>query len=557
MQDLVGQQLGNYNLIQLLGRGGYADVYLGTHMRLDSQAAIKVLHTRLVNSEEIDNFQNEGRIIARLIHPHIIRILDFDVQQDIPFMVMDYAPNGTLRKRHPKGEQLALPVILPYVKQVADALQYAHDQHYIHRDVKPENMLLGRNEEVLLSDFGTALAAQATGYQQAVQEEVVGTVSYMAPEQLQGNTRPASDQYALAVVVYEWLSGSLPFHGGSTEVAIQHSMIPPPSLREKVPGLSPQVEQVIMRALSKDYHERYPGVQDFATALEQASYAGGSVYSDPTLAVPMMTPGAHEGDRLHLSSPQANPASHTAYPPVKPAPLVMDTVTSAAAHVSTPPPARPPLQNAVMPPVHQPYYQEQAQPRRRNFGWAILLLLVVLLLVVGGLAWYIIPHLGSGTTGSSTGGSTPAGQQGPVYPKVAGAYSGTLINATAGITTGMALTIQQNNSDITGSFTVNAPLVGSNPFTGHVNPGKHIWFTVKSYKGNAPLYFDGTIQPDGSLTGNYCSLGSNGQCSAQTGASGTWRVAHSPTSRVYQGQAQEIEPTSSQCSRKSCRRHDK
>src|SRR6266567_3329417 len=341
MQDLVGQQLGNYNLIQLLGRGGYADVYLGKHMRLDSQAAIKVLHTRLVSSEEIDNFQNEGRIIARLIHPHIIRVLDFDVQQDIPFMVMDYAPNGTLRKRHPRGEQLALPVIIPYVKQVADALQYAHDQHYIHRDVKPENMLLGRNEEVLLSDFGTALVSHATGYQQAVQEEVVGTVSYMAPEQFQGNTRPASDQYALAVVVYEWLSGSVPFQGSGTEVAVQHSMKPPPSLREKVPGISPQVEQVIMRALAKDYHERYPGVQDFATALEQASHAGGSLYSDPTLAVPMMPPGsmqgAREGDRVYLPSPQANPDAHTSYPPVKPAPLAMDTVTSAAAHVSTPP----------------------------------------------------------------------------------------------------------------------------------------------------------------------------------------------------------------------------
>ncbi|HET7638381.1 MAG TPA: serine/threonine-protein kinase, partial [Ktedonobacteraceae bacterium] len=258
MQDLAGQQLGNYQLIQLLGRGGYAEVYLGKHVRLENQVAIKVLHTRLVSSEEIDKFQDEGRIIARLVHPHIIRVLDFDVQQDTPFMVMDYAPNGTLRKRHPKGEQLALPVILSYMKQVADALQYAHDQHYIHRDIKPENMLLGRNDEVLLSDFGTALVAQSTGYQNAVQEEVVGTVSYMAPEQFQGKARPASDQYALAIVVYEWLSGSPPFHGSGTEIAIQHSIQPPPSLREKVPGLSPQVEQVIMRALAKDYHQRYP-----------------------------------------------------------------------------------------------------------------------------------------------------------------------------------------------------------------------------------------------------------------------------------------------------------
>src|SRR5947209_7410108 len=192
MQGIVGQQLGNYRLIQLLGRGGYADVYLAQHLRLDSRAAIKVLHARLVNSEEVENFQNEGRIIARLIHPHIIRVFDFDVLQDIPFMVMDYAPNGTLRKRHPKGQQLALATLLPYVKQAAEALQYAHDQHFIHRDVKPENMLLGRSGEVLLGDFGTALVSQATGYQSALQN-VVGTVSYMAPEQFQCKARPASD----------------------------------------------------------------------------------------------------------------------------------------------------------------------------------------------------------------------------------------------------------------------------------------------------------------------------------------------------------------------------
>src|SRR5258708_1522094 len=509
MQDLVGQQLGNYQLIQLLGQGGYAEVYLGKHVRLESQAAIKVLHTRLVSSEEIDRFQDEGRIIARLVHPHIIRVLDFDVQQDIPFMVMDYAPNGTLRRRHPKGEQLALPVILPYVKQVAAALQYAHDQQYVHRDIKPENMLVGRNDEVLLSDFGTALIAQATGYQTAVQEEVVGTISYMAPEQFQGMTRPASDQYALAIIVYEWLSGSPPFRATGTEVAIQHSIQPPPSLHEKVPGLSPQVEQVIMRALAKDYHQRYPTIQEFALALEQASQSGSSIYAEPTEAVPVLAPGSLPDASLraeaYFPSPEVHPAMHTNYPPMKPAPLAMDTVTSEAAHVSAPAAPYPPYPGTTTPPAwQQPYYQEQPRARRHGFGLAILLVLLVLLLVVGGLAWYVIPRL--------AGSSTPASQPGPVYPNVAGTYNGTLINATANITTSMSLSIPQNNANISGDFKVCAPLVGSNPFTGHVNPGKHIWFTVQSYQGNAPLYFDGGIQSDSNLSGSYGSLASNGWC---------------------------------------------
>ena len=150
MPDLVGQQLGNYRLTRLLGQGGYAEVYLGEHVRLNTLAAVKVLLTRLASSEEVDSFQNEGRIIASLIHPHIVRVFDFDVQHDLPFMVMDYAPDGNLRKRHPKGEKLPLTTILPYVKQVADALQYAHNRHLIHRDIKPENMLLdvAMNEKI-------------------------------------------------------------------------------------------------------------------------------------------------------------------------------------------------------------------------------------------------------------------------------------------------------------------------------------------------------------------------------------------------------------------------
>jgi len=142
MVDRVGQRLGKYRLIRLLGRGGFAEVYLGEHLRLSTQAAVKVLYTRLANHTEVECFEKEAHTIAHLSHPHIVRVFDFDVQDDTPFLVMDYATGGTLRQRHPKGSILPLPAIISYVKQVADALQYAHDQRLIHRDVKPENMLL-------------------------------------------------------------------------------------------------------------------------------------------------------------------------------------------------------------------------------------------------------------------------------------------------------------------------------------------------------------------------------------------------------------------------------
>src|SRR6266567_1985239 len=199
MADRVGQQFGNYRLIRLLGRGGFAEVYLGEHLRLKTQAAIKLLHTQLAG-DEVASFLNEAQTIAHLEHPHIVRVLDFDVKEGLPFLVMSYAPNGTLRERHPKGTRLGPESILLYVRQIADALQYAHDQKLIHRDIKPENMLLGQRNQVLLSDFGLAQIAQSSRNQST--QEVAGTVAYMAPEQVQGKPRPASDQYALGIVIY-------------------------------------------------------------------------------------------------------------------------------------------------------------------------------------------------------------------------------------------------------------------------------------------------------------------------------------------------------------------
>src|SRR5207245_35647 len=185
-----------------------------------------------------------------------------------PFLVMDFAPNGTLRKRHPRGVPLPLSTIVSYVTQLADALQYAHEQKVIHRDIKPENMLLGRRNEVLLSDFGIALVAQSSRYQST--QDIVGTISYMSPEQIQGKPRPASDQYSLGIVVYEWLSGDRPFHGSFTELVGQHLSVPPPSLREKFSTIAPEMEQVILIALAKDPKQRFASIQTFAAALEQA-----------------------------------------------------------------------------------------------------------------------------------------------------------------------------------------------------------------------------------------------------------------------------------------------
>ncbi len=174
MANRVGQQFGNYLLTRLLGHGGFAEVYLAEHIHLNTQAAIKVLHTRL-ESHDLEQFRIGARTIARLKHPHIVRVLEFGVEDGIPFLVMDYVPNGSLRQRHPDGIPLSLVTIVPYVKQVADAVQFIHNQKLIHRDIKPQNLLLGSNNEVLLSDFGIALVTQSSSLQGP--QNVAGTRS--------------------------------------------------------------------------------------------------------------------------------------------------------------------------------------------------------------------------------------------------------------------------------------------------------------------------------------------------------------------------------------------
>ncbi len=277
---MIGKQLGNYRLVRILGEGGFATVFLGEHVHLGTSAALKVLNAQMEKGEQ-EHFLEEARTVARLSHPNIIRVLDFGIEERIPFLVMQYAPGGSLRQRYPRGEQLSAQQVLPFIKEVAAALQYAHDQQVIHRDVKPENILLSEHDEVLLGDFGIALIAQSMRLL-GPQQEVVGTSTYMAPEQIQGKAGFASDQYSLGIVLYEWLCGTVPFQGSFTEVCSQHLFTPPPPLREKLPNISPAIEAVVEKALAKDPQERFPSVQQMAQAFEEACQG-----EEPTLsAVP-------------------------------------------------------------------------------------------------------------------------------------------------------------------------------------------------------------------------------------------------------------------------------
>ncbi len=270
MMEQVEQRLGNYRLIQPLGKGAFADVYLGEHLYLNTPVAIKVLRSQL-DSPTLADFLSEARHVSHLVHPHIVRVFDFGLESQTPFLVEDYAPNGNLRQLHPPGTSAPLPAIVSYVMALASALQYTHDQHVIHRDLKPENVLLGPKHEVLLSDFGLALLISATASLQI--KERFGTLAYMAPELILGQPCPASDQYALAVMVYEWLSGQRPFGGSAAYLSNQHLYVVPASLCERHPEIPREVEQVIFKGLSKEPSQRFVDVLSFATAFAQACQA--------------------------------------------------------------------------------------------------------------------------------------------------------------------------------------------------------------------------------------------------------------------------------------------
>jgi len=263
MVDRSGQRLGHYVLIRLIGRGGSADVYLARNLHLRSFCAIKILRTPLIRKGR-SKFLEEARLAAALEHEHIVHILDFDVQNGIPHIVMSYAPHGSLRRLHPRGTKLSFKKTLSYLEQIAGALDYLHTQNLIHLDIKPENLLVGRNYEVLLGDFGITEVAHKVSSSRS------GTLNYMSPEHMRGKPCAASDQYALAVCIYECLTGQPPFSGTRTEIRWQHLHDRPGSLRALAPDVPLAMERVVLRALAKNPQQRYPSVRAFVAAFREA-----------------------------------------------------------------------------------------------------------------------------------------------------------------------------------------------------------------------------------------------------------------------------------------------
>jgi serine/threonine protein kinase len=264
-----GQQLGHYQLERMLRQTQLTDVYLGRHVRQQTLVAIKCLHGRYVGNAAND-FLRQYAVLARLQHPHILKIIDFGIANEIAFVVTPYAPRGSLRQHLPKGTCIDIHEAANYIQQLSSALAYVHRQGLVHRDLKPQNILIGEQNQLLLADFGTAIESYSLHRGQSYLREFEGTIIYAAPEQLQGKPRRSSDQYALAIMTYEWLTGHWPFSGTFYEIAHQHLFIDPPAMTIENYSCPPNIEQVIFKALAKAPAQRFKTIEQFADEFSWA-----------------------------------------------------------------------------------------------------------------------------------------------------------------------------------------------------------------------------------------------------------------------------------------------
>ena len=401
--EQVGQTFGGYRLRRRLGGGTFGTVYLAAHLQTGSPAAVKILRAHLTGIKDFKRFMNEART-TRLHHPHIARVLDFGMRKEnIPYLVMEYAAGGTLRQRHPRGTRLDHLTILTYTEQLADALQYAHGQRVIHRDLKPENVLVREDGTLLLSDFGLAKVLEASS--PLSQGTSLGTPAYMAPEQGFGKPCFASDQYALAVMLYEWITGQRPFQGSVLEVALQHRLDSPPTLRSLVPELPCAVEQVVLKALSKEPMERFSSVAAFAQAVREAFQAG---LEERTVSLPPACGTSLVNAPASASSPSPSatltPAQPSADEASIPAPGSSEIATPLPLPISLQPPSGQTAQKGKHNPGTLPPLPVSVQLKRHfpTMRTRVLICLVLVLVVGGSLGTWIVAMRAAAATATTT-----------------------------------------------------------------------------------------------------------------------------------------------------------
>ncbi|PJF29072.1 MAG: serine/threonine protein kinase, partial [Phototrophicales bacterium] len=268
----AGAQVGAYQIIEKIGSGGMATVFKARQPRLERDVAIKVMHQNISQDPNfLARFEREARIVASLDHPNIVPIYDYDEHMGQPYLVMKYV-NGYTLKDILRAEPIAPHDILRVLTAVGSALEFAHKRGVLHRDIKPSNIIIDERGEAYLMDFGLARIAQS-GESTMSADVMLGTPHYISPEQAQGNKDldARTDVYSLGIVLYEMLTGRVPFVG-DTSYAIIHAQITetPPPPRSINPTITPAVEAVVLKALAKSRDDRYSSPTELVNAFRHA-----------------------------------------------------------------------------------------------------------------------------------------------------------------------------------------------------------------------------------------------------------------------------------------------
>jgi serine/threonine-protein kinase len=323
---LIGKKLGNFIIERVLGRGGMAQVYYGRDIKLQRPVAIKVIDARYRDKPAYaQRFVKEARSVAQWRHENIIQVYYADDQDGLYYYAMEYIDGQDLASimagYAAEGELMPREDVLRIGRAIASALDYAHKQGVIHRDVKPSNVLVSQDGRIVLGDFGLALDMQ-----EGSSGEAFGTPHYISPEQARrsADVVPASDIYSLGIILYEMLTGVVPFDDPSpTTVAIQHLTKPAPSPRQFNPDLSLQTENVLLKALHKTPSKRYPNATELIRALEKALAPEKSRRKPKVLPLPPMPAEIVTGQKptilkrsepVALEAPAAPPVAETAAP---------------------------------------------------------------------------------------------------------------------------------------------------------------------------------------------------------------------------------------------------
>lgn len=390
--ELIGKTFGQYTVIAEIGRGGMATVYRAQQQSVNRVVALKVLPRNFLHDPSFyERFAREVAVISQLEHPHILPVHDYGQVNGLPYIVMRYLGGGSLenaiRRGLPQWTDLEKPL-----RQVCQALDYAHQKGIIHRDLKPGNILFDENGNAYLSDFGIArvMDSDLTG------SALIGTPAYMSPEQAQSHPLDGrSDIYSLGVVVFEWITGRMPFRAdtpvGLLLKQIQEPFPFPRAFRADIP---PQIEAVIMRACAKNPSERFASAGDFFNAFSQA-LKGGNV--SPSSVYPSYTPPPN---------PQPTPPYIQQPTPYNnPSPYYPQNAPMYGGYSQTPTPYPMPM------------------PKRRNRG--IISVLILLIIGVVGVGIFIVtrPSDTSSTTSLTSGtNSNTTGRQAPISVRVPEGY---------------------------------------------------------------------------------------------------------------------------------------